>query len=326
MIVLLTVVDLFAGAGGFSDGFRKKGYAVLIAVEKNQRVAPTYERNHPYTKLIAEDISNVQSLSIKPDVVIGGPPCQSFSIAGAKKGFADKRGRLVFEYLRVLEKLNPKAFVIENVKNMLSYEEGLKQALSCLENLHYKVSYNILNALDFGLAQDRKRLFIVGIREDIGLVFSFDTVEKTSNRLTLHDVLYDLPPPAKTDQYSSNDPSCLAIPNHEYSSESFSSRYMSRNRRRSWDQPSFTIPATSRHVPIHPSAKPMINIGKDHWMFDESAPYRRLSVRECARIQGFDDDYVFEYSNIRDGYSMVGNAVPPSLSKAIAKAVKPLII
>ena len=114
------------------------------------------------------------------------------------------------------------------------------------------------------------------------------------------------------------------VPNHEYLDSSFSSIYMSRNRVRSWDEPSFTIQAGGRHVPINPQANKMIWLEKDKWMFDPNLPkpYRRLSVRECARIQTFSDNFIFEYKNINDGYKMVGNAVPVNFARILASKIK----
>jgi len=126
------------------------------------------------------------------------------------------------------------------------------------------------------------------------------------------------------DKNKANNPKDLEIPNHEYMVGDFSSMYMSRNRVRSWEKQSFTIQAGGRHAPCHPQANPMVKIEKDKQIFDPNTPkpYRRLSVRECARIQTFPDDFIFYYNNISDGYKMVGNAVPVKLSQSIANRIK----
>ena len=149
-------------------------------------------------------------------------------------------------------------------------------------------------------------------------------MKKCPDRPTLKDAIWDLResaiaalPPNK-----SNGDLCK-IPNHEYMIGGFSSIYMSRNRVRAWDESSFTIQAGGRHAPIHPQANKMIHIGKDNWIFDPDSlqPYRRLSIRECARIQTFPDDFIFEYKNLAAGYKMIGNAVSVNLSYALAKAI-----
>lgn len=139
------------------------------------------------------------------------------------------------------------------------------------------------------------------------------------------DAIGDLPEPLPAlDKNDANSEEDLEIPNHEYMIGDFSSIYMSRNRVRSWNEQSFTIQAGGRHAPIHPQANKMIKVEKDKQIFDPDSPkpYRRLSVRECARIQTFPDDFIFKYKKVNDGYKMIGNAVPVKLSEAIAKQIK----
>lgn len=327
-MLLLTVIDLFAGAGGLSEGFRNEGYKIVAAVEKDKYIVDTYSKNHPKTLLIREDIKKITLPYKDIDVLIGGPPCQSWSIAGAKRGLLDKRGQLVNDYIRILNVLKPKAFVLENVPGIRQGKNLATFTSICTyleKECKYKISFGVLNGIDFGLAQSRKRLFLIGIKKDIGVFFDFTELEKSIFKVSLYDALKDLPDPLPALNNKANEPCALAIPNHEYKLGNFSSHYMSRNRRRAWDEVSFTIPASSRHIPIHPNAKPMIKIGKDLWSFDTSYSYRRFSVRECARIQGFSDKFVFLYNNIDHGYRMVGNAVPPPFAQAIAKSLKKLI-
>ena len=146
----------------------------------------------------------------------------------------------------------------------------------------------------------------------------------TLPQVNLKDVIWDLRTlaiPAK-DKNKSNKESCH-ISNHEYMTGGFSSIYMSRNRVRSWNQPSFTIQAGGRHAPIHPQANKMIKVGKDKCVFDEQSlqPYRRLSVRECARIQTFPDRFKFYYDNLTAGYKMIGNAVPVNFALSLAESI-----
>ncbi|MEM9923378.1 MAG: DNA (cytosine-5-)-methyltransferase, partial [Cyanobacteria bacterium P01_D01_bin.50] len=185
----------------------------------------------------------------------------------------------------------------------------------------YNVTYKLLNASDYLVPQDRKRVIIIGYREDIGGIFEFPNVIK--NKLTLKNAIHDLKNIEATPIESRINEIHSTIPNHEYKEGSFSSIYMSRNRVRSWEEASYTIQAGARHAPIHPQANKMILVGKDKWIFDPKSPkaYRRLSVRECARIQTFPDNFIFKYKYIGDGYKMVGNAVPVMLAKILADTI-----
>jgi len=269
------------------------------------------------------------------DGIIGGPPCQSWSLAGAMRGSRDERGKLFYEYVRVLRDKKPKFFLAENVPGILSstHIREFKLIISKLSALGYNVNYSAVDARDYGVPQERSRVIIVGYRESLGLHFSFPppthsksggiTLDerKTPNWVTLRQAIGHLPEPMPAREKNKANES-LAIPNHEYMNGGFSSIYMSRNRKKNWDEQSYTIQAGGRHAPLHPSSTDMMKIGEDKWAFRSSSPiYRRLSVRECARIQTFPDDFIFYYENVADGYKMVGNAVPVKLAEAIAKKI-----
>ena len=193
--------------------------------------------------------------------------------------------------------------------------------VNAFKQIGYNVSFKLLDANDYGVPQERKRVIVVGYHEKLGKKFEFP--EPLSQKLTLKDTISDLPEAIPASHYNKTNGK-LDIYNHEYMNGGFSTIYMSRNRVRGWDEPSFTIQAGARHAPLHPDANPMINIDPDSWKFDESSKekYRRLSVRECARIQTFPDSFVFKYNNITDGYKMIGNAVPVKLAEAIALKIK----
>ena len=189
------------------------------------------------------------------------------------------------------------------------------------EEVGYNVSYKLLNAKNFLVPQERKRVFIVGYRKDLGIKFNFP---KPPNKLvTLKAAIGDLSEskPAKEKNYSHK--KSLSIPNHEHMLGKFSTIYMSRNRKKEFNEPSFTIQASGRHAPIHPKFKPMKKLGTDNWEFDKNSKeeYRRLSIRECARIQTFPDEFIFFYDRIDDGYKMIGNAVPVKLAELLAKQI-----
>lgn len=198
--------------------------------------------------------------------------------------------------------------------------------LYLLLKIGYNIHFEILNASDFNVPQDRKRVFIIGFNKDIKENFVFPS--PFPDKISLKEAIGDLGEPLPSlDKNKANPPWNLKIPNHEYMVGGFSSIYMSRNRVRKWNQQSFTIQAGGRHAPCHPQANPMIKIETNKQIFDPNSPkpYRRLSVRECARIQTFPDDFIFHYENISDGYKMVGNAVPVRLSEAIANKIKDYI-
>lgn len=326
----MKIISLFSGAGGLDKGFEAAGFNTAWANEYDKDIWETFEKNFPNTFLDRRSIRDIPSKNIPEcDGLIGGPPCQSWSEAGSLKGIEDKRGQLFFEFIRVLRDKNPKFFLAENVSGMLAsrHSEALENIKKLFTDSGYILSFALLNAVDYGVPQDRKRVFFIGIRKD--LAFSFTFPKPLKNKLVLQDKIADLKTtaiPAKDKQYTNGNKCSLS--NHEYMIGGFSSMYMSRNRVRSWDEPSFTIQAGGRHAPIHPQAPKMAFIEQNKRIFVEGKEhlYRRLSIRECARIQTFPDDHVFYYKNLTAGYKMVGNAVPCNLAYALAKEIKRQII
>jgi len=320
----MNIVSLFSGCGGLDLGFRQAGFNIVWANECDKSIWETHESNYPGTQLDKRDIRNIESSEI-PDClgIIGGPPCQSWSEAGAGRGINDSRGQLFYNYVQIIRDKKPLFFLAENVSGILAdkHNHAFTNILYRFKDAGYEITYKLLNASNFNVPQDRKRVIIVGYRAEMGGAFEFP---RESNKvLTLKDAIYDLsnikPLPVERELSKGHS----TVPNHEYMEGGFSSIYMSRNRVRSWDEPSFTIQAGGRHAPIYPQAKPMIWIGKDKWKFDLNSPqpYRRLSVRECARIQTFPDDFIFKYKHIANGYKMVGNAVPVNLAKILADKI-----
>jgi len=238
-------------------------------------------------------------------------------------GINDHRGKLFYEYIRILKDKKPLFFLAENVSGILSkkHKEAFDAILKEFEGVGYNTTCKLLNAKDYGVPQDRKRVIIVGYNKKLKKHFSFP--EPLEKNLVLKDAIADLkrPLPAKNKNKTNGDR--LAISNHEYMTGGFSTIYMSRNRVRSWDEPSFTIQAGGRHAPIHPQAPKMQLIEQNKRKFVEGKEklYRRLSVRECARIQTFPDTFIFKYENIADGYKMIGNAVPVQFALQIAKKI-----
>jgi DNA (cytosine-5)-methyltransferase 1 len=322
----MNIVSLFTGAGGLDLGFEKAGFHVIWANEYDSTIWETFEYNFPKTKLDKRSIVDVPASEI-PDVdgIIGGPPCQSWSEAGAGRGINDKRGQLFFEYIRILKDKEPLFFLAENVSGILlpRHRAAFNEIMAEFKGLNYNVSFVLLNAHDYGVPQDRSRVIIVGYHKKLLKTFEFP--RKLEKKLTLKDAIWNLrrSKPAK-ERNKANDDKDLSAPNHEYMTGSFSTIYMSRNRVRSWNEPSFTIQAGGRHAPIHPQAPKMKFITQNERIFVPGSEYlyRRLTVRECARIQTFPDNFKFIYKDIADGYKMVGNAVPVELARQIAVQIK----
>ena len=317
------VASLFSGCGGLDLGFSNAGFDIAFANDNDPDVWQTYEKNH-HTIIDKRSIRDVKSEDI-PEVIgiIGGPPCQSWSLAGAMRGIKDSRGRLFYEYVRILKYKKPLFFLAENVPGIISsvhLPEFLK-IINEFKKIGYNVSYKLLDARDFGVPQERKRVIIIGYRKDLGKYFSFP--QPGRKQISLKEAIGDLPESLPALEHNTRNGS-LQIPNHEHMHGGFSTIYMSRNRRKNWQEQSFTIQAGGRHAPLHPSSSQMIKIGSDKWTFHggSNAKHRRLSVRECARIQTFPDNFIFYYDNIANGYKMIGNAVPVKLAEAIAQTIK----
>ncbi len=316
------IVSLFSGAGGLDLGFKQAGFNIVWANEFDKNITDTHKANFPKTELNTNSISEIDAKDV-PDCIgiIGGPPCQAFSEAGAKKGTEDPRGKLFWDYIRILKAKKPLFFVAENVSGLLAqrHKKDLDSFLEEFGKAGYEVNYHLYNAGDYGVPQDRERLIFVGYRKDLNKKFEVPKKENTVK--FLKDCIFNMPNPSAVS--SGKVGLKLTVPNHEYMLGGFSSMFMSRNRIRSWGEKSFTILATARQIPLHPQAPKMEKTGKDIFKFKDNSEnlYRRLSVRECARIQTFPDEHQFIYSKIENGYKMVGNAVPVMLAKKIADQI-----
>lgn len=324
----MKLISLFSGAGGLDLGFEKAGFEIVMANEFDKTIWDTYEKNHK-AELIKGNICSISSdVFPKCDGIIGGPPCQSWSEAGSLRGIDDPRGQLFYEYIRILKDKKPKFFLAENVKGMMAkrHSRAVENIIEQFEDAGYHVYIKLLNAIDYGVAQDRKRVFYIGFRKDLNIEFKFpDALEE---RKCFKDVIFDLKDNAipAQDKNKTNGTRCK-IPNHEYFTGAYSTIFMSRNRVRSWDEPAFTVQASGRQCQLHPQAPKMVKYGKNDCRFAEGQEhlYRRLTVREAARVQGFPDDFEFIYTSLNDGYKMIGNAVPINLSYLLAGQIKKVL-
>ena len=329
----MKLISLFSGCGGLDLGFEKAGFDIPVANEFDKTIWDTFKVNHPKTHLIEGDVRKINKKDIAPfisgdvDGIIGGPPCQSWSEAGALRGIKDERGQLFFDYIRILKEFKPKFFLAENVSGMLAnrHSEAVKNIIELFEEAGYNVTLNLVNAKDYGVAEERKRVFYIGFRKDLNIDFKFPkgSTKDDDKKLTLRDIIWDLKdtavPSGARNRHNPN-----AINNNEYFTGAYSPIFMSRNRVKQWDQQAYTVQASGRQCQLHPQAPTMIKVEKNLYKFVEGKEdlYRRMTIREVARVQGFPDDFKFIYQETNNAYKMIGNAVPVNLAFEIAKAIK----
>lgn len=329
----MNIISLFSGCGGLDLGFEKAGFNVVVANEFDKNIWGTFKVNHPNTKLIEGDIKNIKEEDLPDNVdgIIGGPPCQSWSEAGSLKGIDDDRGKLFYEYIRILKNKQPKFFLAENVSGMLAdrHSEAVNNILQMFKECGYNVSLTLVNAKNYGVAQERKRVFYIGFRSDLNIDFVFPkgSTEDDNKKITLRDIIWDLKdsavPALEKNQHNPD-----AINNNEYFTGSYSPIFMSRNRVKNWDEQAFTVQASGRQCQLHPQAPKMVKVDKNDCRFVKGKEhlYRRMTIREIARIQGFPDSFKFIYQNTNDAYKMIGNAVPVNLAYEVACAIKSTLI
>ncbi len=324
----MNIISLFSGAGGLDLGFHKAGFKTVIANEFDPKICPTFRANFPDVELIEGDIRDISSDKFPKRItgIIGGPPCQSWSEAGALRGIEDARGQLFFEYIRILKDTQPLFFVAENVSGMLAKRnsDAVTGFMRLFDEAGYSVNLKMLNANDYDVPEDRDRVFYIGFRKDLN-INDYEYPKPLEHKPTLREAIWDLQEtaiPAKDKNHSNGD-ACI-VPNNEYFIGSFSTIFMSRNRVRSWDEPGFTVQASGRQCQLHPQAPKMIKVEKNLQKFVEGKEhlYRRMTVREVARVQTFPDNFVFLYDDVNMGYKMIGNAVPVNLAYHVAMSIR----
>lgn len=342
------LLSLFSGCGGLDLGFELAGLKAVMGetvmekafadkevfdanIENNvfntiyvndifDEARETYAQNAGrYIYMDKSDIRKIKEFP-KADIVLGGFPCPGFSEAGPRL-VDDKRNFLYLHFIRCLMQSKPKIFVAENVKGMMTLGKGevFKQIVQDFSAAGYTIYHKLLNSAEYGVPQVRERVILVGVRNDLDYQYVHPEpthgygVENLKEVVTLRDAIGDL----------ENDPG-------DYFTGSYSTIFMSRNRKKNWSQPSFTIQASGRQAPIHPGGEPMVKIGKDQYAFsDGEENNRRLSVKEIARIQTFPDWYEFsrgssnrnENAKLDLVYKQIGNAVPVRLALAVAEPI-----
>lgn len=329
------VIEFFAGAGGLALGLEKAGFSTLLLNEFDKHASSTLRKNRPHWKVLEEDIVTVTEKGISSyldencevDLISGGYPCQAFSYAGKGLGLEDARGTLFYPFAKTIEELKPKMFLAENVKGLVSHDNGntLKTMIQVYESLGYDVQYKVMNALDYGVAQKRERVAIVGIRRDLkekyNLEYKFP--EPFGYRLALKDILKNVPPSEITPYSEKKKEIMKLVPPggcwrdlpDEIAREYMGASYFlgggktGMARKLSWDEPGLTVlcsPSQKQTERCHP---------------DEIRPF---TVRENARIQSFPDDWEF-VGPVSAKYKQIGNAVPVNFAEAIGKSLIALL-
>lgn len=340
----LNVLDLFCGCGGLSCGFERAGYNILLGIDNDAKALETFELNHSGAKTICGDITKITyNEDIKPliknrgiDVIIGGPPCQGMSLSGPRK-FEDPRNKLYLSYIRLVEEIQPKAFVIENVPGLVALFGGqIKDSIiEKFTKMGYNIQYKILCAADYGVPQSRKRVVFVGMKKGI-----FIYPEKNAVQVTCKMALSDLPP--LEDELGKEIMEYITLPQNDYQrvmreksekvvnhvAASHSERVKTiialvpdggnyRNLPEEYRNTRNFHVAWTRFASEKPA--PTIDTGHRHHFHYK---YNRVpTVRECARLQSFPDDFLF-LGNKTQQFRQVGNAVPPLMAQAIAEELK----
>ena len=354
---MLNVIDLFCGCGGLSEGFRLAGYNIVGGVDFNESAIKTYNRNFVGAKGICCDLLEMDQEQIQKefgdlkdiDVIIGGPPCQGFSSANRYKTEGeDPRNKLFFEFVKFVDLAKPKAVVIENVRGIITSNNGYAKdrIYEIFESRGYTVNHRILDASEYGVPQKRQRNFFVMIKGDTK--FDFNKVVRSDKEISVFEAigeLYDF------ESNDTNEPFYLntvpdteyrqflrakdnGIANHEvrYPAEKVQHRISFVPQGGNWqDVPEELWPTDrkNRHSSAYKrlseqDASCTIDTGNNHSNYFHPIHNRIPTVREAARLQSFPDSFVFE-GNRSEQYRQVGNAVPPLLAKAIADQIKEVI-
>ena len=304
----LTAISLFCGAGGLDLGFEKAGFNIIWANDNDKDACETHSI-WSNAEIVCDNVKNISYKSIpNADIILGGFPCQGFSLSGSRK-IDDSRNTLYKYFVNIVRQKQPLCFIGENVKGLLTIGSGtiIRNIINDFSACGYDVFYQLVNAKHFGVPQDRERVILSGFRKDL-CICDFKIKQPLTRVLTLRDVL------------NKNFDVCMS----DVCTESYSSRYMSRNRKRDWNNISFTIPAMAKQVPLHPSSPDMVKISNDKWVFGNGSQTRRFSWQEAALIQTFPEDFYF-IGSLNSKYRQIGNAVPVNLAYHVAVELKNML-
>ena len=327
---MFITIELFAGAGGLALGIEKAGFNTIGLVEFDKDACDTLRANRPKWNVICDDIANVSSKDLEQlfgvkkgelDLLSGGAPCQAFSYAGKRLGLEDARGTLFYHYAVFLEKLQPKMFLFENVRGLLTHDNGktYNTILNIFEKAGYEIQKKVLNAWDYGVAQKRERLMTVGIRKDLAGKIEYSFPKPHEYKPVLRDVLQNVPESIGVPYGENKRKIFELVPAGGYWRDidpEIAKSYMKSCwnmeggrtgilRRMSMDEPSLTVltsPSQKQTERCHPL---------------EARPF---TVRENARCQSFPDEWEFCGSAMSQ-YKQVGNAVPVNLAYEVAREI-----
>lgn len=323
------VLELFAGAGGLALGMEEAGFNDVGLVEIDHNACDTLRKNRPNWNVIEEDITKITSSEngiydyipkgVEIDLLSGGYPCQTFSYAGKKMGLGDTRGTLFYHYAKIMEQVKPKMFLVENVKGLTTHDKGktLETMVNVFEGLGYRTTYRVLNAWDYGVAEKRQRMILVGVRKDLEVTYQYPKPHEY--KPVLKDILKDVPDSVGQSYSDAKKKVLDLVPAGGYwrdLPEQVAKDYMGKSyysgggrtgmaRRLSWDEPSLTLttsPSQKQTERCHP---------------DETRPF---TVREYARIQSFPDNWEF-CGGIGAQYMQIGNAVAVKFGKDVALSI-----
>jgi DNA (cytosine-5)-methyltransferase 1 len=319
------ILELFAGAGGLALGLEKAGLYAKYLVEIDKNASSTLKNNRKNWNVLNQDIKhfveNIFDYDLSGiDIVSGGFPCQPFSYAGKKLGIEDSRGTLFYDFVTVVMKIKPKVILAENVKGLLNHDVGKTWNVirSSFEECGYKIFYKVLNSWNYGVAQKRERLILIGVRNDIKEEYIFPV--PLEYKPVLKDVLIDVPKSEGYKYPKYKEEVFDLVPQggcHRNLPEEIAKEYMGASyylgggktgiaRRISWNEPCLTLttsPMQKQTDRCHP---------------EESRPF---TVREYARIQSFPDDWIFQGS-VSSQYKQIGNAVPVNMAYHLGKSIK----
>lgn len=327
---MFTTIELFAGAGGLALGVERAGFKTIGLIEVDKDACDTLRKNRPNWNVICDDIANISSQNLETffnikkgelDLLSGGAPCQAFSYAGKRLGLEDARGTLFYHYAVFLEKLQPKMFLFENVRGLLSHDKGKTYStiLDIFEKTGYEIQKDVLNAWDYNVAQKRQRLMTIGIRKDLVGKIHYEFPKPYKHKPVLKDVLKDVPDSIGVPYGENKRKIFELVPPGGYWKDidpKIAKAYMKSCwdmeggrtgilRRMSMDEPSLTVltsPSQKQTERCHPL---------------EARPF---TVRENARCQSFPDEWEF-CGSVMSQYKQVGNAVPVNLAYEIAKKI-----
>ncbi len=327
-----TVIDLFSGAGGLSLGFANKGFNNIFSIDIEPTFCKTYKKNFPAHKLIQKDITSLKNEEILDlinnqdvDVVIGGPPCQGFSMAGnvGRKFIDDPRNHLFKEFARCISVIRPKVFLMENVARLNTHNNGKtkEEILKTFNSLGYQTECRVLNAADYGVPQIRSRIIFIGTRLKNSAICFPKKKYDTKQYITIREAIEDLPP-LKSGEVS-------AIPNHiamKHSEQMLKKMSFVQDGGTKEDIPLPLRPlkGDARKYIRYNSAKPSVCVTGDMRKIFHYNQNRALTVRELARIQTYPDNFIFEGASIAQ-QQQVGNSVPPLFAEELAESIREML-